>query len=261
VVIHDSLLSIAAITSIFFSIAVIVFALHKTSEELGHFGQGLFGIVGALGFLVGAWLFYFQGSDRPRLKVDTTTTVAPLHPDSAGEGRVLIQLVNTVSNQGGFPAKYDCVAVDLRGFKLADELPRDPVFNYDVNTIRLFTPDLKNPQWPHCMKLEQERWDWRERSRIDRFHLPETAQRRFVQPDSGHRYDEFTLEAGESRTRDFELVVSCNYAAVRSHFVVPKPGNRSVHEHKTVISLAEACAKSLALPSPRPPQSRQPSRG
>jgi hypothetical protein len=103
------------------------------------------------------------------------------------------------------------------------------------------------------MELEQARWEWREQSRIDKFALPKSAERRFVRPDSGHRYDEFTLEAGESRTRDFELVVSCAYAAVRSHFVVPKPGNRSVHERKTVISLADACAKSLAIPRPGPP--------
>lgn len=248
----NPLLTFATILSLIFTISVIVIGLQKSGDDFGHFGQGLFGIAGSIGFLVAAWLFYFQGTDKPRLKIDTMPTVVPLMPDAQGRGRVLLQLNNMITNNGGFPAKYDCVAVDVRGLKPADALPRHPVFRYDVNTSPLVIADSSNPQWAHCMTLERERWERRERKRLDKFRLPDSAALQFVTPDSGYRYDEFTLEAGESRTRDFEVVIPCDYAAVRVHFVVPKPANKSVTELKTVISLLDGCEKSLESAARRP---------
>jgi hypothetical protein len=240
----DPLMLAAGAATLFVCIWILWVGLRKTGADFGHFGQGLIGIAGSFALIAGGWLFFFQGSSHTRLELATKPTLVALPPTAEGQGRVLLQVVNHVTNLGRFPEEFECVAVDVRGLKPAAELPRNPTFEYDVTTIGIIRPNLSD-QWRHCMAVERKRWGRRQESRQRQF--PGAEQQPFIEPDSGHRYASFGLEAGESRTRDYELVLSCEFRAVRIHWVVPKPGNRSVNELKTVVPLDEECAKSLSL--------------
>src|SRR5687768_5230674 len=90
---------------------ILITALRSKGEAFGHFGQGLIGIAGSFAFIAGGWLFFFQGSNRPRLELSTKPTLVALPPAPDGTGRVLLQVVNQVTNLGRFPDDFDCVAV------------------------------------------------------------------------------------------------------------------------------------------------------
>ena len=109
------------------------------------------------------------------------------------------------------------------------------------------------------MAEEGSRWRARRRRDFDRLGEP-VPPGAFEEPNSGVRFNAFTLEPGESRELDFEVVVPCRYTAVRLHFAVPKPGSISAPEAKAVISLLDACRQSAAIGkaalAPTPPQAR-----
>jgi len=215
--------------------------------SIGDLGQGIMGIATAVALGAGAFLYYLQGSNKPRLEVSSRAAVVPLTPQGDGTGRVLIQFVGTVTNRGAFSQHFECVGVDVRGFDNAAQLERNRIFQYDVATAPLLADAANGPEWDHCMQIERIRWGQDEDERLARLRLPPRDRQPFPSIDSGLRYAAFDLESGESRTRHVELVVPCNFAAVRYHFVIPKPHSRYVYEDKAVVDIGEQCRRSREL--------------
>ncbi len=223
---------------------LIWFAFDKQWQELGNVGQGLLGFASVIALIVAALLYYEAGRDRARIEAEARATIVPFSRDERGVPRVLVQVAGTVTNRGETRLKFDCVGVDVRGFRSDRRISRNGVFHYDVNTEALLTETAKGDQWQDCVQQERDRWNSQENERLQRLSLPEQARRQFYPPNSGHRYDPFELSIGESRTLDLELVIPCTYAALRLHFLVPRPDAAVADEAKAVYSIVEECSKS-----------------
>jgi hypothetical protein len=250
----DPAFTLTVIGTVLLAIWVLFTARKQPIAGFSDFGQGLLGIASLFALLGGVWLFYLQGTGRPRQEVVAVATVAPLGHDESGEGTVLVQLIGRITNRGAFPAKYECVGEDVRGFRGDRPPPRNPGSSKDLLTEPL-APRVNDRLWRHCMQEEGRKWQARRRREIERLGGSVTPAA-FTEPNSGVRFSTFTLEPGETGELDFEVVVPCRYAAVRLHFAVPKPDSISAPEAKAVVSLIDACRQSAAIgkaaPAPAP---------
>lgn len=239
----DPVFTLTLMGTIFLVAWVALTAARQPVSGLSDFGQGLLGIASLFALLAAGWLYFLEGRNRARHELSAVATVVPLEAEE-GVGMVLVQLAGTVTNRGAFPSDYECVGADIRGVR--SQAPgRSTNFYFEIATDPLVPPP-GNDQWRTCMEMEGKRWDRREarqRQRLGRDIPP----RPFPPPDSGVRYGLFTLEAGESHTSSLEAVVPCTYAAVRLHFVVPKPGKDSVPEAKGLFPLVDACRASREI--------------
>jgi hypothetical protein len=240
----DPVFTLTVMGTLFLVAWVILMAARQRVSGLSDFGQGLLGIASLFALLAAAWLYFLEGRAKPRHEVSAVGTVVPLAPDKQGMGRVLVQLAGTLINRGVFPVEYECIGVDVRGFK-PGEAANDERFKYDILSQPL-AKAVKTMEWMHCMKIEEHRWYERQERYFDRRRIKGQRAAEFRPPDSGLRYPPLTLEAGESRTLDYEIVVPCEYAAVRLHFMVPKPHSDSAPEAKAVLSLIDPCRASVA---------------
>jgi len=143
------------------------------------------------------------------------------------------------------------VAEDVRGFPGDRLLPPSGDNSIDVLTEPVAPPRL-GAQWNHCIQEEERRWQARRRRNLEALGLA-AVPGTFKPPNSGVRFNAFTLESGESRELDYEVVVPCRYVAVRLHFSVPKPNSISAPESKAVVSLLDACRQSEAIGKAAPP--------
>lgn len=219
-------------------------ARRLSETDLGHFGQGLLGIASVLALMVGLIAYYLEGRSKVRVDSSTAATIVPLEPGPEG-GRVLVQMVGTVTNRGFFPTTFECVAIDVRGFRPV--LSRNRRFVWDLDTEPLMEGTAGGARWDSCLKEEQRRWEAQEARRLREPGMAGESRRPFIRTNSGIRYDTYDLLPGESRTHDVEVVVPCVYAAVRVHFVVPKPGTDAYQDLKKVHSIRDECRISRRL--------------
>lgn len=231
----------------------VIHLFRKDAVKLGHLGMGMTGIVAAAAIFGGALLYYLEDRGRPKLDVSTEVNVAPLAPEPDGSPRVLLQFIGRITNLGSSSAGYDCVAIDAHGFRRTGVYRRAETFRFDLQPEPLLEETAGGAQWNRCLDIEQDRWDRRQRRQKARTGIPARA---FVRTTTGYRYFHFDLAPGESRTRHFELIVPCHFAAVRFIFVVPQQATHSVQETKTLVPLDTACAISREMAAEEQAQSR-----
>lgn len=252
----DPVLLLAIAATVAGAVAIYMGLKKPVAKTFGDFGSGLLGIATTIALIGGAWLYVLEGRNRPKIDVTADATVVPLAPGADGTGRVLIHFVGTVTNSGAFGQNFDCTALDALGFPASGEIARNQRFGFDLEPEPLLQEAATGEDWRRCLDVERERWNIREQERIERVEGNAEPARPFGVPPSGFRYASFALEPGESRTKGFELIVPCTYAAVRFTFVVPKTDTTSVNELKLVRSIATECAESRQQASARPMETR-----
>lgn len=218
--------------------ALIVSVFKLPPEKLSQFGQGWLGIASTLALATGVWLFVTERRDKPKIDLGVGYTALALAPDQTSSGRALVQFVASIENRGSHLMTFDCAALDAHGIRATGDLSRNPEFQNDFDFTPLLRATATGREWEKCKPIEQGRWLKKN---------PDRDPAQYAAPTTGFRYRRFKLEPGEKKTRHFELVVPCDYAAVRFTFNVPKPRTPDVYETKEIVPLASACKESREI--------------
>jgi hypothetical protein len=220
----DPVISLALIpAAILLLIAVGVLARAKLSG-FNNLGQGLVGLAAALGVVVAASAYFAERQDKPRVGLSTRAVVIPLSAAKGSSSNALIQFVTTIENNARRPMEVACAGLDARGIVARGALARNKRDANDLEAEPLLRETTTGEVWNDCMKTARKEY-------------PD-----FEPPASGFRYRTFLLEPGEARSRHFELVAPCRYAAIRFTFSVPKPGDsKHLYEVKRLVPLTDTC--------------------
>jgi hypothetical protein len=229
-------------------LAILILGIFKkfTVEHFGDFGQGLAGIAAAGAILVGGALFIAEGRAQPRLLLRLTATVVPAEPAGGRQEQVYVQIVTTIENQGLLsPATIQCAAFDASA--IAPNGRRDTAHANDLSLHSLLTAAADHGRdWGRCLQME---------ARL-------AAAGAFIRPTSGFRWADFQIQPGQTKTRNYELLVPCSLSGIRVIVKIPDPAG-GVLERKMAISIVDVCGgrtdRAVATVADEGPPSTTPS--